>query len=171
MEFLHVTLADDFRAEEIYRAYTAGFPEDERRNAEQYRQLFRNPAASVTAVLNGQDFVGYYIGWQLSGCIFLEHFEIFAPYRHQSMGSEVLSNLFKDYSKIVLETEPEDFSEEAAQRINFYKKNGFITIDENYTQPSYAPEKLPVPLWLMCNCVPENIPVLKEEIYDVVYGR
>lgn len=171
MEFLQVTSAEDFRAEEIFKAYTAAFPEDERRNSEQYRQLFRSPGASVTAVLNGQDFVGYYIGWQLSGCIFLEHFEIFAPYRQQSLGSDVLHHLFKDYSKIVLEAEPEDFSEEAAQRIGFYRKNGFITIDENYTQPAYAPDKQAVQLWLMCNCVPENIPLLKEEIYDVVYGR
>ena len=169
MEFLHITSPEDPRADEIYERYVASFPEDERRSREQFLKLFSKPSAKIFTVLKNFENIGYLIAWELSNFVFLEHFEIYSEFRSQKFGSEVIKNLFHDYSKIILEAEPETLDDNAARRIAFYQRNGFNTVDEDYTQPAYAQDKNAVKLWLMANYHPENLNNIKEEIYDVVY--
>lgn len=169
MEFIQITSPDDFRAKEIYQSYISSFPEDERRSESQFNCLFTNAKAKVFSVFNELEYIGYLIGWELTHFVFIEHFEIFSKFRSQKFGTEVIKDLFRDYSKIVLETEPEDLDEDAERRVSFYKKNGFTVVDENYVQPPYEHGKNPVNLWLFANYAPENLDMVREEIFDVVY--
>ena len=101
----------------------------------------------------------------------MEHFEIFSEYRSLKYGSEIIADLFRDYSYIILEAEPETLNSDAQRRIDFYKRNGFKIIDEQYIQPSYGEGKSPLKLWLLANWQPEKIDWIKEEIYDIVYRK
>lgn len=170
MEFL-VSTVDDFRLEEIYRSYANTFPEDERRSETQFRKLLNHPKAKVISLLHDATFVGYLILWELSESVFVEHLEIFPQYRNQNLGSTVFKYLFQEYSKIILESEPEFWHEEASRRIKFYLRNGFQVIDNEYIQPAYEPEKNAVALWLLANFQPGKKNVMIEEIYDVVYSK
>ncbi len=170
MEYLQVATADDFRAEHIYNSYCSTFPIDERRSEPQYRLLFSNPKVKVLTILNGLDNIGYMIVWELTDFVFIEHFEIFSEFRSLKYGSEIIAHLFKNYSHIVLEAEPEQQDNDAIRRISFYRNNGFSVIDENYIQPCYEYGKNTLNLWLMANWQPEKTDWIKEEIYDVVYS-
>ncbi|MBP0612184.1 GNAT family N-acetyltransferase [Chryseobacterium sp. cx-311] len=169
MEYLQVSAADDFRAEHIYKSYCSTFPEDERRSKDQFRQLFKNPKVKVLAILNELDNIGYLVLWELTDFVFIEHFEIFSEFRSLKYGSEMLAHLFRTYSHVVLEAEPEHLNDDAVRRIAFYSKNGFSVIDENYVQPCYEEGKNSLQLLLLANWAPEKTDWIKEEIYDVVY--
>ena len=169
MEYLQVPTFDDFRAQDIFKSYCETFPDDERRSEKQFRSLFNNPKVKVFSILEDLKNIGYIISWELTNFVFVEHFEIFSEFRSLKYGSEIIGHLFRDYSHIVLEAEPENLDEDSKRRIDFYRKNGFIVIDENYLQPSYDPEKKSVPLWLLANWQPEKTDWIKEEIFDVVY--
>lgn len=169
MEYIQVPSFDDFRAQEIYNSYIETFPDDERRNENQFRSLFTHPKVRVLSVLHELQNIGYLVVWELTNFVFVEHFEIFSEFRSMKYGSEILSHLFKQYTHILLEAEPADLGVDAERRISFYEKNGFRVIDKNYVQPCYETGKNPINLWLLANWQPDNTEWVKEEIYDVVY--
>ncbi len=171
MEFLPINSIDDFRTTQIFKSYCNSFPEKERRSKKQFNQLFQTEKSKIFAIIVDLNFVGYIIVWELSKFVFLEHFEIFPEYRNQKYGAEVLEKLFHDYSKIVLESEPENLNELAQRRIGFYKRNGFTIVDEQYVQPPYDSSKNALNLFLLSNFPAENIEILKEEIYNEVYYK
>ncbi len=169
MEFIHITSAEDFRAKDIYNSYIQSFPKDERRSEKQFNSLFANGNVKVFSVLKDLQYIGYIIAWELTEFVFIEHFEIFSKFRSQKFGADVIKDLFRDYSKIILESEPETLDETAKRRIEFYKRNGFEIVETNYKQPPYDKEKNPVDLWLLANFQPEKLDWIRDEIYDVVY--
>ncbi|WP_304343627.1 GNAT family N-acetyltransferase [Chryseobacterium koreense] len=169
MEFLQLTSPEDFRAKNIYESYCASFTEDERRSEKQFQQLFAHPKVKVFSVIDQFENIGYLILWELSNFSFVEHLEIFVEHRNKKYGSEMMKMLFKDFSRLVLEAEPENQDDNSKRRISFYQKNGFTIIDETYMQPSYGEGKKPLNLLLFANWKPESLERIKEEIYDVVY--
>lgn len=171
MEFIHLTDSEDFRAGAILEAYNSTFPENERRDAAQFNKLFNHSHAKIFCILNELECIGYVVVWELSNFTFLEHFEVYEKFRNQNFGAKILSLLFEKYGKLVLEAEPETESETAKRRIDFYKRNCYNVIDENYVQPSYGEGKSPLNLWLLANWQPGKTDWIKEEIYDVVYCR
>lgn len=169
MEFIEVSKIDSFRTDKIYQSYCKTFPEDERRNENQFRMLFSNPKVRFYMVLDELDDVGYLILWELTSFVFVEHFEIFSEFRSRKYGTEIIQYLCRNYTHIILEAEPESVSDDAKRRISFYTKNGFTVIDETYVQPCYEPGKNPLNLWLLANWQPEKTSLILDELYDVVY--
>ena len=169
MEFLRLTSPDDFRVPDLYTAYCTSFPEDERRSKEQFKQLFGNSDAKIYSITEDSQPVGYLIAWTLTGFLFIEHLEVFPDFRSLGYGSRVLTELSKDHSKIVLESEPRHLDDTAEKRIQFYEKSGFLILKDDYVQPSYGEGKNPVSLWLLANWKPERTDWITENIYDVVY--
>ena len=157
------------RISKIFYVYEKTFPEEERRNKEQFLKLIENPDVYIFSIKKDETAIGYLILWELSGFYFLEHFEVFEEFRNQNFGSEILKNLQEKFEKIVLETEPENLNEIAKRRIGFYKKNGFTVVDETYIQPSYGDGKPAVNLWLLANFKIEDLKILVREIFEVVY--
>lgn len=170
MEYLEINHHEDFRAVEIYKSYRESFPLDEQRSEKQFRALFSNPKVKVFSVLHELENIGYLICWEMTDFVFLEHFEIFSEFRSKKYGSQIIKDLFKKYSRIILEVEPAELNHDAKRRISFYEENGFSVVDENYVQPPYDPEKNELNLWLLANWNPEKTDGIKEEIFDVVYN-
>jgi len=169
MELNHIISPDDYRNKQIYNSYITSFPEDERRDWMKFVNLFSNPNAKVFSIFNECENVGYVIMWELSAFTFVEHFEIFTEYRNQRLGSKFIDLLKENHSKIILEIEPENLSEDARRRFSFYQKNGLMLIDEMYIQPSYGAGKKNLEMWLLANFQPVNLKETEDEIYDVVY--
>ncbi len=169
MEFLQIDSLEDYRIKEIFSSYSSTFPKDERRDWEEFIALFSNSKVKIISVLHESKNIGYLILWELSNYIFVEHFEVFAEYRSQKLGSYITGYLFENYPRIILEIEPDHLGEDAKRRYAFYQRNGFSLIDEMYVQPSYGKDKQPLDLWLLANYTPENLQDVKDEIYDIVY--
>lgn len=153
----------------IFSRYEKTFPENERRSKEQFLDLAENPDAFVFLIKNEDETIGYCVIWELSSFYFLEHFEVFEEYRNQKFGEKILESLQEKFEKMILETEPDSLSEIAARRLQFYQRNGFKIVEKNYLQPSYGEGKSSLHLFLMANFEPENLDVLVNEIYEVVY--
>jgi ribosomal protein S18 acetylase RimI-like enzyme len=169
MEFLQIDSLEDYRIKEIFGSYSSTFPEDERRDWEEFIALFSNAKVKIISVLHESKNIGYLILWELSNYTFVEHFEVFAEYRNQKLGSYITNYLFENYPRIILEIEPDHLGDDAKRRYAFYQRNGFNLIDEMYVQPSYGKDKKSLDLWLLANYTPENLQDVKDEIYDVVY--
>ena len=154
----------------IFSRYEKTFPEIERRSKEQFLDLAENPDAYVFFIKNEDETIGYCVIWELSSFYFLEHFEVFEEFRNQKFGEKILESLQEKFEKIILETEPNSLSEIAERRLRFYQRNGFEIVEKNYLQPSYGEGKSSVNLFLMANFLPENLEILVNEIYEIVYG-
>ena len=154
----------------IFSAYESTFPDDERRDEEQFLGLIENPDCFIFAVKNDDDFVGYLILWKLTDFHFLEHFEVFEKFRNLKLGSQILKELEEKFGHIVLESEPIDLGEMAERRINFYIRNGFSIISEEYIQPSYGEGKNSLKLFLLSNFKIEEIGELEKKVFSTVYS-
>lgn len=155
----------------IFYAYEKTFPENERRDKEQFLDLAENPGVFIFNAKNEDETVGYVVLWELKDFYFLEHFEVFEEFRNHKFGEQILETLKEKFEKLILETEPDSLSEIAARRVSFYQRNGFEIIDKDYIQPPYGEEKSSLHLFLMANFLPENLEQNIKNIYEVVYQK
>ena len=153
----------------IFSAYESTFPADERRDEVQFLALLENPDSFIFSVKNDEIHVGYVILWKLEDCHYLEHFEVFEEFRNLKLGSQILAELKEKFGNIVLESEPKDLDEMAERRINFYLRNGFSIISEDYIQPSYGPGKSSMNLFLLSNFSVEEQLKIEKELHAKVY--
>ena len=153
----------------IFASYESTFPEDERRDENQFLALLDNADSFIFAVKNDETQVGYVILWKLQDCFYLEHFEVFEEFRNLKLGSQILAELKEKFGNIVLESEPSHLDEMADRRINFYLRNGFSIISEDYIQPSYGPGKNSMNLFLMSNFQIDHLKEIETELFTKVY--
>ncbi len=153
----------------IFSVYEKTFPEEERRDKEQFLALSENPDVYIFSIKHHETAIGYAVLWEIADFHFLEHFEVFAKFRNHHFGTEILMTLQEKFPKVVLESEPENLNETARKRIGFYRRNGFEITDKNYIQPNYAPDKNTVNLYLLSNFAPDNSEILAKKIHDIVY--
>lgn len=153
----------------IFVAYETTFPEDERRDEDQFLALLDNPDSFIYALKNDETHVGYVILWKLKNCHYLEHFEVFEEFRNLKLGSQILTELKDKFGDIVLESEPSHLDEMAERRINFYVRNGFSIISEDYIQPSYGPGKSSMNLFVLSNFAVDNVKEIEMELHSKVY--
>jgi ribosomal protein S18 acetylase RimI-like enzyme len=154
----------------IFTTYESTFPEDERRDENQFLALLDNPDSFIFTVKNDETQVGYVILWKLIDCYYLEHFEVFEEFRNLKLGSQILAELKEKFGNIVLESEPSHLDEMAQRRINFYLRNGFSVISEEYIQPSYGLGKNSMNLFVLSNFEVLNVKKMEEELHAKVYG-
>lgn len=155
----------------IFNAYEKTFPEDERRNKEQFLDLAENPDVFVLSAKDEDETIGYVVVWEIGDFYFLEHFEVYENFRYRKYGEMILSALQEKFVAIVLETEPEFLSDLAKRRLHFYERNGFDIIDRNYLQPSYGEGKSELNLYLMSNFQPKNLDEVITNIHESVYQK
>ncbi|MDY3528238.1 GNAT family N-acetyltransferase [Riemerella anatipestifer] len=157
------------KLQEIYQSYINTFPKDERRDEADFWALARKEFSPIREIKRGEDSVGYIIVWDLSLCLFVEHFEIYTSFRNQNLGSQVLDYLKNKFPLVILELEPDSLGELASRRLNFYQRNGFVILDKNYIQPAYSKEKMPVNMYLLGTDTPDDLLLVVERIRDIVY--
>ena len=153
----------------IFFAYEKTFPEDERRDKDQFLALLENPDCFIFGVHHEGNLVGYVILWKFENFHFLEHFEVFEEFRNLKLGSQILSHLKEKFGNILLESEPKSLNEMAASRINFYLRNGFSILSKNYIQPSYGAGKNSIKLYLLSNFSSDNLKKLESDLRSKVY--
>lgn len=170
MNFVEIQKTEVDKINQIWTQHAATFPPEERRDEQQFYQLWENPEVEVFGIFSVEEWVGYVVCWPLKTGLFLEHFEIFSSYRNGKLGAEVLQHLTQAHSPVILETEPPHLSEMAARRVAFYVGNGFQTVDENYLQPAYDATKTPQPMWLMASLPVADVAGVQQEIFQTVYG-
>lgn len=167
MQF-HSNISDEEKSK-IYHSYCLSFPEDERRDRDNFYQLFNNSNAETLLISENKTYIGYLIIWHFNDFVFVEIFEVFKEFRGKNLGSKILSVLAEKYPFLILESEPADLSAIAERRINFYIRNGFSILKKDYIQPSYGEGKKPINLWLMGTFSPSHLNKNIQEIYRIVY--
>lgn len=164
-----LSVAHEQELASIYRSYCTTFPEDERRSAVSFYQLLQKTEVKLYQLFWFNEWIGYALFWQLSDFYFLEHFEIFPEYRGKQLGSLVLDYFKNQLGCIVLESEPSHLNDTAKRRIEFYKRNGFMILTQDYIQPAYDCSKSSVPLFLLSNQSLDHLHDKISEIHSVVY--
>lgn len=157
---------------EIIKLYEAAFPEAERRPLPAQQRLLGEGALRLLEIVEHGHFVGFVFCWALTDFTFIEHFAIDPVKRGQGMGTKVITLLFKEYGRLVLETEP-PHTIDAQRRIRFYEALGFGAFPSLYLQPPYRAGWEPLELILMQKgMLPEEHTFTKvsNEIYREVYG-
>ncbi|AZZ58148.1 GNAT family N-acetyltransferase [Riemerella anatipestifer] len=158
------------KLQEICQSYINTFPKDERRDEAGFRALARKEFFPIREIIRGEDSVGYIIVWDLSLCLFVEHFEIYTSFRNQNLGSQVLNYLKNKFPLVILESEPDSLGELASRRLNFYQRNGFVILDKSYIQPAYSKDKIPVNMYLLGTNMSDDLCFVTEEIKSKVYN-
>jgi len=146
-----ITSTSDKYFEPLIKLYEEAFPPNERRDVDKINELvFSSNELSINAIIDDETLCGMMIYWKFADFYYLEHFAIFPEMRNRKLGERTL-DLMKGIAKgetIILEAEPAD-NELATRRIEFYKRNGFSILRENYIQPPYSPDKEKISLWIM----------------------
>lgn len=167
-----ITSTADKYFEPLTKLYEEAFPPNERRDMDKFNELvFSSNELSINAIIDDETLCGLMIYWKFEDFYYLEHFAIFPEMRNRKLGERTL-DLMKGIAKgetIVLEAEPAD-NELATRRIEFYKRNGFSILRENYIQPPYSKNKEGIKLWMLGiiggnNNVDDMIETLKQSVY------
>ncbi len=177
MEFHHIKNAQDSFFSLVWSLYEHSFPQDERRNLAQQKNLFQKKEYSLLALLENTQFIGFFSIWDLGSFVFIDHFAIKEELRGKGTGTKILENfIFEQKQKgkeLVLETERPFANSSAKKRIAFYERVGFILCSENYIQPAFDIHKKTVPLYLMRYgkaISKKEFETIKEKLYRVVYS-
>lgn len=132
------------------RLYGVSFPIFEQRTVDQQQRAFCTPSYQLRAFVEDGVFVGFIASWDLSECIYIEHFAISAELRGAGYGSAVLRDFVSEASKtVVLEIDPivDQISE---SRLKFYTKCGFVADRHSHTHPAYRVGYAAHPLVVLC---------------------
>lgn len=156
--------------------YETSFPENEKRNLAQQKQLFTKKEYTLFAVVDTEKLIGFLSTWNLGTFVFIEHFAVVEELRGKGFGTKILATFLskqKQYGKdIVLDTERPNTNPVAKRRIAFYERVGFNLCLENYIQPPYHADKKSVPLYLMRfgkEISKEEFEEIKRKMYLIVY--
>ena len=172
-ELYRITNRNDLRLPEALRLYTDAFPEDERRNDEDFLNILDSDDRFYCyAVSDKEGFVGLITFWKLSDFYYCEHFAIAPGSRNGGVGGKVLQQVFKEgFAPLLCEVEPPD-DETALRRIGFYQRYGFVLHEDfDYLQPPYNAGKKSLPMQLMTFGFPEGkVKEVVNELKEVVYG-
>ncbi|MFZ4724299.1 MAG: GNAT family N-acetyltransferase [Paludibacter sp.] len=160
--------------EKMYNLYIRAFPLKERRSWDGLEhELLYEKKFNSHALLQNNQFVGFFNYWTFDRFIYIEHFAIVDNMRNQNIGSEVIG-IFKENANlpIILEVELPN-NPLAIRRIEFYKRLGFSVLSNDYKQPPYEGEGDLIPMKIMCNDVEfgtQCFDVIKETLYSKVYN-
>lgn len=172
MNTFRFAVPEDF--DRIYALLEASFPKDEYRPREAQKALLKEPnyTAYVLADSPGQEIQAVITLWRFADFAFIEHFAVSEKYRNQGLGAKILETVRSFVPcPLCLEVELPDTAL-AARRISFYERNGFFVNTYPYVQPSYDPDRKPVPLWILTSGAPvsqEQFENIRAILYKQVY--
>ncbi len=175
MEFIRLHSCSDEYAEELISLYLEIFPENQRHTKEDFENLLNNNSSFFcNAVLINDALVGFFHYWDFETFLFLEHIATEPPLRGHKLGEKTI-NLVRSFTDkpLVIEVEPAEISEYGGRRIEFYRRLGFETIQQEYLQPPYRKGDAYITLELMSDhhqFATENFEMIKSTIYKHVYG-
>lgn len=170
IELNRITDKNDSRLNQIIDLYISAFPEEERRDLNQLRQLIEKADNMYLNAIEADDkLCGLFIYWKMDGFYYMEHLAVFPEMRNMKIGQQVLEHVAAHLDGTrILEVEPAA-DEMTTRRINYYSRNGYHIVEKNYMQPSYRPSEDDFPLWVMSNNNTDNLSAQIEQIKEKVY--
>lgn len=155
----------------VFSIMEQSFPKEEYRPYGLQKALLDDPAYTIYVAKAENRIAGFVAVWKLDSWLFLEHLAVAPERRNDGIGSKLLA--FFAAERSCLEVEPPK-TELSCRRIGFYQRNGYHFNDYPYVQPSLAPGRNAVPLYIMTSgsaITPEEFAKLKELLYSRVYGQ
>lgn len=151
--------------------YLHSFPENERRDVEDWIRLTHNePAFHNNIILEDSKNVGLITFWNFADFVYVEHFAIDNSIRGKGLGGLAIEMLLKKVEKpVVLEVEP-PVGDIEKRRIAFYERHGFILCDKKYFQPAYDESKQGMELKIMYSGI-DDIEEMYDEIVKSLYEK
>ena len=159
---------------ELWELYESAFPADERRDREMQDAVFRKKEYSMLAALDGKKFVGLLSVWEFGKFVFMEHMAVKEQLRGKGFGTQIIRTYLSSCRKSVVHEVERPDNDIRKRRVRFYERLGFMLNAHDYIQPSYGPDKKPVPMLLMSYPLAiseKDYPLLRRNIHAVVYGR
>jgi ribosomal protein S18 acetylase RimI-like enzyme len=173
LQFDQIVSASDPHFSNLYDLYISAFLPTERRTCAglEYELLYEK-RFYANALLQNDQFVGFFNFWTFDRFCYIEHFAINPLFRSQHIGSEAME-IFKGMTglPIVFEVEmPNDTI--ASRRIHFYERLGFSVLSHDYAQPSYEDNDFIMPMLMMSNDIhfaSTHFDLIKKTLYNEVY--
>lgn len=171
--FRRIESVTDHYFTELYDLYSVAFPPGERRNwAGLEHELAYEKRFHAHALLQNDQFVGFFNYWTFERFLYLEHFAIDSNLRGQLIGRKVMEK-FREQAQlpIVLEVEMPNNSM-AIRRIRFYEELGYTVLSHYYAQPPYDGKGFLLPMLLMSNdnhFASTHFDLIKDTLYRDVY--
>lgn len=149
LRYVRAETADELLKRGLWALYERAFPRSERRSWEQHCRAMAQEDAFLCLMLeeDGQP-VGLMFCWNLSECLFLEHFAVLEACRGRGVGREALRLLQKEARLILLEIEPPD-CDFSRQRLAFYHSAGFNLLSNQHIQHPFHADTPPLPMPLL----------------------
>jgi ribosomal protein S18 acetylase RimI-like enzyme len=164
----HIVSTDD-AFDSAWAILNDSFPADERRSLEAHRAIEHDERYEFSAILSDDAVVGAVGLWRFPRVTVVEHIAIAPHARSRGIGSAIIARLLGSSGvPVVIEVEPASTGTDAALRMRFYSKLGFVANDCAYRQPAYDATKNPVEMVLMTHPTALSAPVL-DGIKDVLY--
>lgn len=152
------------------------FPKNERRDDEKQRHNADNHPLFHCCLIRDEDVsspIGLLTYWDFPHYLYIEHLAVSSDLRGKGYGKRLLAKFIYDQKRpIVLEVE-HPHEPLSRKRISFYQQCGFCLWECDYIQPSYRPEDLPTPLYLMATSELDfnrDYSDICQTIHRVVYG-
>lgn len=152
------------------------FPANERRPRLEQRALLNNPLYQLLTLSDTtpQKALALMAVWELEDIMYIEHFAVHPDLRGAGTGSQMLTNLSQQTTKMIcLEVEPPN-TQMALRRIGFYRRNGFFLNEYPYLQPPMSKGQDTVGLMLMTSgkaVDAQEFKHIKSLIHRHVYGQ
>lgn len=172
-----VTINNKSDLEFVEKLYIESFPANERRPVLELHHVMQDDNRFIVYLLVNEDEVrvGFITLWDLDTFLFIEHFAVSPEQRNGGSGTKSLEALFTETTlPLVGEIELPEFSDFAARRYKFYKKNGFDIWDMDYAQPPYIEgfESIPMKILTYRDLgFPANFEAVRDTIYKNVYKK
>lgn len=137
--------------DKVYELMEVSFSLDEHRTYEEEKELLCRSEYEIYILPDetSDDIKAFMAVWEFDSIVYLEHFAVNPKFRNEGIGSDMIQELLRMFSKkICLEVElPEE--KLAARRIEFYRRNGFSLNEFPYMQPSITQGRKSIPLRIM----------------------
>lgn len=173
INFYRITSVDDPFFTDLYSLYTSSFPAPERRSwAGLDRELNLEKRFCAHALIQNDQFVGFFNYWTFDRFYYIEHFAITPAFRSQKIGTKAMEIFRSQVSlPIVIEVEMPTNSE-AIHRIKFYEELGFKVLSHYYAQPPYEGGGFLMPMLIMStdyHFANSHFELIRETLYKNVY--
>ncbi len=150
LKLKRIISSEDQQIPSLLELYRESFPPEERRNENQLLKLIGTEEMWWMAVLQSGELAGFILFWDFDTFGFIEHFAIFPRLRGNSLGSSVLKQLNLRFPRLLLEAEL-PYDQLSTRRLEFYRRNGFQTLNLDYAQPPYRKGEQLLPMHLLSN--------------------
>lgn len=111
--------------DKVYQLMEVSFSSDEHRTYEEEKELLCRSEYEIYVLPDetSDDIKAFMAVWEFDSIVYLEHFAVNPKFRNEGIGSDMIQELLRMFSKkICLEVElPEE--KLAARRIEFYRRN------------------------------------------------